>query len=456
MSTWSLRQRLTLLVFALITALWVASAAYLYVEARRESQELFDMSIAETADLLLHFSEHEFAEMGSAAYADHPLVRGDGHYLSFQLWDKTGTLKYRSGSAPSEPLAPLDQQGFSWRSTPEGDLRIYNLLHESGEFRILMAEPKQHRLEVISNFLTHLFWFSLFMLPTAFFAVRYVVFRAFAPVRHAVLQVDRIDSGCLQQVDAGGVPSEIQPLLQALNAALGRIAEGMDRERRFTADAAHELRTPLSGLRTNVQLLQRFQDQPLERADIIDDLLSGVDRCSHLITQLLELSRLDAQAETNGPAAAKPGPFLPLLRADFSELLNSKSINFHVEVDGELPSDFALQVQADALWILLRNLVHNAVLYTQPGGEVRVAFNALPGRRVRLSVADDGPGILPEHRDRVFERFYRAAPHASTGSGLGLSICAEIARRYHTHIRVSEGLHGRGVCFSVEFIQLQA
>lgn len=453
MRAWSLRRRLTALVCGLVALLWVCSALFIYEAARKESQELFDASIAETAALLLYFSEHELEEMGPTTVMsdDQPMVSGRISYLSFQLFESSGKLRYRSASASEQPMSPLGTKGFSWQNLPEGPVRVYNLRDADGRYEIIVGEPMVHRAEITTDFVHNLLAFSALLLPLAFVALRVIVFRAFDPVNAAVRQLNRIDSQQLTELNAPGLPMEIQPLVDELNEALARIRSGVERERRFTADAAHELRTPLAGLKANVQLMQRyatFHDD--SGPEVLADMLTAVNRCAHLIAQLLNLSRSESAQLAQLPM--QPVNLSTLLQGlvhEAEELGRTRSISVGLAAEGAPAAGFEVMGQKDQLWILFRNLIHNAVHYNHEGGRVTCRVQSVGDFQVRVSVIDNGPGVPEALKARVFERFFRGAGQTLSGSGLGLSICAQIAALHGGKVELSDGPEGQGSCFSV-------
>ena len=460
---WSLRQRLTIMLFSLVLMLWVLSAVVIYVKAENESQELFDMAISETAGLLLFVSEHELLEVSNLDVTGHDRIEytNKHQYLSFQLWDNTGRLRYRSANAPKTPLAPLDVDGFSWNETLGEVSRTFNLQDSNGILRIIVSEPLTHRKEISAHFFWGLFLFSLILLPISYLGVRFIVGKALGPVERCVDQVNKLDASNLNRVEVDDVPDEIGPFLQALNSAIERIQNGIMREKRFTADAAHELRTPLAGVKANIQLLQKISTSPnaLE-SDVMVDTLEGVDRCSRMINQLLALSRSDAMATKttsvevlNLQRTIEDVLQLESAHAKSKNVMLSFSVDAPEGVESPLQS-IAVKGYPTAIELLLRNLLNNAIAYQTCSGEAQIVVRYLPEQassnqfKVSISVLDNGPGIAAAERELVFNRFFRGQPNQTRGSGLGLSICKEVADLHNTTIYVGEGIDGKGVGFS--------
>lgn len=450
-SKWSLRQRLTAFLFLLILVLWTFSASLIYRLSEKESNELFDASLSETANLLLFLSHHEFQEIpeGSPPDFDSEMELTD-QYLSFQLWDDSNRLRYKSTNAPSRPLAPLDHLGFSWQTVQHSKVRVYNHTSPDGHIRVLISDSIKHRQEISGHFLQNLLLFTLLMMPLSYLAVRLIVQRSLGSIKKAVDDVNQLEAHRIEKLREDHLPNEIRPLVTALNMALERIQRGLNREKRFTADAAHELRTPLAAVQTNVQLLQKIRTQTNEdEREILDDIQTAVSRCSRLITQLLTLSKSESvQAELHDWG-----------QVDLIELIHeAASTELHTaekkQIEVQLPDleDGPKLVSGSKIMLilLLRNLINNAIQYNNTGGVVKVEVTQKDEHLYTAAVKDDGRGIPPENRTKVFDRFYRENGHIVSGSGLGLSICQEVAKLHDTQIKISDGLNGKGVAFLLD------
>jgi signal transduction histidine kinase len=219
----------------------------------------------------------------------------------------------------------------------------------------------------------------------------------------------------------------------------------LENERRFTADAAHELRTPLAAVRAHVQVVGRARDAA-EQREAVADAIAGVDRSSHLVNQLLTLARLDRDGAQD--LLLETVDLAMLARDQCEEHAHAAG---HKGVALDCLGEVAM-VKGDALslGILLRNLIDNAIRYTPAGGRVEVVV-AQSAEAVAVSVRDDGPGVAMEHRERIFDRFFRVVGAVTPGSGLGLSIVRSIAARHGALISTSTGLNGRGISFVVAF-----
>jgi two-component system sensor histidine kinase QseC len=219
----------------------------------------------------------------------------------------------------------------------------------------------------------------------------------------------------------------------------------MDKERRFTSDAAHELRTPIAALRAQLQVAQRTPD-PGERQSAIAKALLGTDRMTHLVAQLLALARLEAESAGHLDARVDLGPLLQEAVDERSAQAAAKGIRLQTDIEAEC----GISGNAELLRVLLRNLLDNAIRYAGDGGRVKAAL-ALAQDHVLLSVADDGPGVAGADREMLGQRFHRFGPQTAEGVGLGLSIVRRIAELHGAELVFGEGLDGRGLGVELSF-----
>lgn len=265
-----------------------------------------------------------------------------------------------------------------------------------------------------------------------------------APLRSLAAQVRARAPHNLDPVAAGG-PEEAQPLVAALNGLLGRVRDLLERERRFTADAAHELRTPLAAIRTHAQVAIEAEDAA-GRAAALNGVLRGAERASRLVDQLLLLARLDAAPEL------QPATVADIATEVVGEYAGQAAAR-GVDLGLAAAEPGRVAGNPHLVAVLLRNLVDNAVRYGRPGGRVDVAVRSVADR-VEVVVADDGPGIPPDQRGRAFERFHRGLGTGEVGSGLGLSIAARIAEIHGGGVALADGPGGRGLAATVSLPRL--
>ncbi|MFT3817188.1 MAG: ATP-binding protein [Rubrivivax sp.] len=278
----------------------------------------------------------------------------------------------------------------------------------------------------------------------------YSLRRGLAPLDAAARDIAARSAGALEPIGVGGVPRELQPVLDSTNALLQRLAAAFTAQRRFLADAAHELRTPITALRLQLQLLQRSPDAAAQRAALAE-LQAGIDRSQHLVEQLLQVARSGPDGEATRRDPVDLGALARSVVGHFSIKADARGIDLGARAGGGIVA----RGDAQQLTVLLNNLVDNALRYTPPGGTVDVEAALEQGQPV-LRVLDDGPGIDPAERGRVFDRFYRGAAGSGTaaaagGSGLGLAIVRAIAERHGARVELADGPTGRGLAVSVRF-----
>jgi two-component system sensor histidine kinase QseC len=435
----SLRRRLLALLLGGVTAGWCATLMFSYFDAHHEIDELFDAQLVQTAQTLLAMAseyddDEEIAELN-----------GHGHKyqkrLVFQLWDAEGHLLLRSRHAPTVPLAAAD--GFSEIRAGHGDTwRYYSQWDRQRQLRVQVGENHHVREELAGHIAARLLAPALFGLPLIGVWVWFATRRGLAPIDAVAAQVAHRAPGHLAPLAPATAPDEVRPLLEALNDLLARVEHALEAERRFTADAAHELRTPLAALVAQAQVALRARDAA-ERDHAIEQIAASGQRASHLVDQLLTLARLD-------PAAGVPmsAHDLGTLAAEVCADHGAAALAKDIALELDAPEAMAVQGNADLLRILLRNLVDNAVRYTPAGGRIEVRVGR-EGPSVRLAVADSGPGIPPSQRAQALRRFYRLAEQDIQGSGLGLSIAARIAELHGARLDLADGIGVPGLSVSL-------
>jgi two-component system sensor histidine kinase QseC len=280
-------------------------------------------------------------------------------------------------------------------------------------------------------------WFLV--LPVLLLVMAWAVRRALAPVRALTADLQQRGAADLRDVPTARIPAELAPLLAAMNGLFARIEAAMAHERRFIADAAHELRTPLAVLRAQWEVLGGSRDEA-ERAQASARLGSGLDRMSRMVEQLLILSKVDAAEQLPRGEPVAWASIVEQVMNDVLPLAERRRIELACEWPTEGTPVFPLRGDADLLTLLLRNLVDNAVRYAPEGSEATVRFAA-----GRLLVENAGPPLGDEALSRLGERFHREAGQTESGSGLGISIAQRIAALHGLVLRYRSRPDGSGV-----------
>lgn len=434
----SLRARLVLLALAAVAAVWLATAWLTYRDAREEFDELLDAHLAQAASLLVAQVGHELDELE----LEHA---GDGHHarkVAFQIWED-GELRLHSPSAPNEPLAER-KQGFSEREIDGRRWRVYSTRDAGRHIQIHVGERLDIRDKLAVELAENLLRPLLFGLPILAVLIWLAVRQGLRPLGSLAAEVAAREPGNLAPIEIGANPAETRPLIERLNALFARLGRSLEQERRFTADAAHELRTPLAGIRAQAQVALGAGDAA-ERDRALHNAIAGCDRATHLVEQLLTLARIDAAAQAPLETVA-----LRELARDCLADLAPQALAKDVEL--ELADGEEQRIAGHAIWlrILLRNLLDNAVRYSSQGGSVRVEIGREQNRPA-LWVIDSGPGIAEAERAQVRERFYRVLGAGEAGSGLGLSIVQRIAEVHGAELRLLPGDGGRGLKAGIVF-----
>jgi two-component system sensor histidine kinase QseC len=438
----SLKKRLLLLVLTMVAVVWVGAATFVYFDAREEFDEVLDAHLAQDAALLAAQVTHELAEL-EPLHA--PLLHKYARRVAFQVWEGGNLLRLHSANAPQQHLADVEQ-GFSDSAMDGHRWRVFTTWDESGGFLIHVAERADVREELAQDIAGNLLEPLLFSLPLLALMLWVAVARGLRPLGRLAAEVERRDPEMLTPLDMGAAPREVLPLIERLNRLFARIDTTIQKERRFTADAAHELRTPVAGIKAQAQVARAAAGEA-ERIHALDNAILGCDRATHLIEQLLTLARVDA---VDGGAAEQCR--LRFIAA--GEIASAAPVALAKGVRIELPEgdETAVRGNPELLRILVRNLLDNAVRHTPSGTTVRVDIGQEQGIG-SLSVSDDGPGIPEQEMDKVSERFYRPADTQASGSGLGLSIVKRIAEVHGASLRFMQAGDGRGLRVTVEFWQ---
>lgn len=411
MRPWSLRRRLLSLVLVAIACMTVLQAGIAYRAALREADRMFDF----------HLQELARSVRGSGPFGpDGP----DSEY-SVQIWGPDGTTLYRS---PRVDLPLQAILGFSDARVNGVRLRVYTL--QTPEHTIQIAQDLDARGARARTLALSAVLPVLLLAPLLMLAVGAVIGGSLRPLARMRRQVATRAARDLSPLSAAGVPEEVQPLVRELNALFGRVRETFEAQQHFIADAAHELRSPLTALRLQLQAAERARDEDARRAATAE-LRAGIERAIALVEQLLALARLEGRAEEAG----EPVDLEDLARQVVSELLPAAHAR---DIDLGLAASVPVRVAAarESLHLMVRNLLDNALKYTPEGGRVDLSLGR-DGSEAWLAVEDSGPGIPEAERARVFDRFYRVPGNAAPGSGLGLAIVKAVAGRLGARVALA-------------------
>jgi two-component system sensor histidine kinase QseC len=439
----SLRMQLLAGTLAIVVVVWLGLGLFAWREAQHEADELFDAHLAQTAALLsmlVGANEH-----GDAAdFEEHLPSHHYARKVAFQVWDQGNVLLIHSSNAPLTRLSP-SEEGFADTGDAAGGWRVYSLWDDKRKTLVQVGETLEARASIGREMAKNLLQPLAVALPLLALALIFLIRGRLAPLSRMAESIAERSPDRLDAISLQGAPRELHPVLERLNALFARIGVSMEQERRFTADAAHELRTPLAAMRTHAQVALASRADA-EREAALNNVVAATDRVTHLLEQLLMLARLDSTASANGFESSN----LHGLAADAVARAAPAAMEKGIELELQDGAAAMVRGQPTLLAVLLRNLIDNAVRYSPEGGRVRVAVHA-DANGAMLEVADSGPGIPAAERARVLDRFYRITGSGETGSGLGLSIVARIAELHGASLELADNPDGHGLVARVKF-----
>ena len=436
----SLKQRLLALVLTTITLVWLATTAFTYFDAREEFDEVLDAHLAQAASLLVIQASQDFDELET----EHaPLLHKYARRVAFQVWEEGKILRLHSANAPQQALSNVEQ-GFSDNTVDDHRWRVFSTWDEKGEYLIHVAERTEVRDELAQDIAGNLLRPLWFALPLLAILLWLAVARGLKPLITLTREVETREPENLAPLNAASAPREVTPLIERLNRLFARIATSMQNERRFTADAAHELRTPIAAIKAQAQVA-RAAGNEAERNHALDNALLGCDRAAHLINQLLTLTRVDTL-----DSAATETCTLNGIAAETIAHLAPAALEKGVQLELLADEKASIRGNAELIRVLIRNLLDNAIKHTPQGTTVQLSITQVEGR-INLTVSDNGPGLVEEERSKVLQRFYRPEGTQEAGSGLGLSIVKRIAEVHDATLKVLPLSEGRGLRVSVSF-----
>ena len=439
----SLQGRLLTLVLGAVTLTWIAAAVMTALDARHELDELLDGHLAQAAALLVVQQARTDDDDDHAV--DAPTLHRYAPQVAFQVWHE-GRLSMRSSNAPREPMRAAGE-GFSTGLRTlaiDGERwRVFAAHGAERDVQVYVGEQLRSRASILLAVLRGLGLTLALALPLLALAAWAAVRGGLQPLRRLGAQLALRQPQALQPLAMPQAPTELQPLLDALNGLFARIAALIESERRFTADAAHELRTPLAAIRAQAQVALAEADDE-RRAHALRATLEGCDRAARLVEQLLTLARLEADATV----ATAPVDLAPLARRVAAELApRALDRGQALEVDAEASALVA--GNETLLAVLLRNLLDNALRYSPDGATVRLTLHAAPDAGTRVLVEDSGPGLTGAERARLGERFFRVLGSDASGSGLGWSIVRRIAAAHGASVAAAPSAALGGLAVTV-------
>ncbi|WP_024518085.1 ATP-binding protein [Bradyrhizobium sp. Tv2a-2] len=413
----SLKHKLFLILVAATGLIWLGATCWIYVRTTRDVEDVLDSRLQEAALMVLSLAARSsvsaFESDASAAHASNFQIYQ--HQLSCQIWSLDGRLVARSTGAPNEILS-VTRSGFSERAIKGETWRVFTAEDPAKNIRVLVGDRLGLREALVADIIKGLAAPMLLTIPLLALLIWASLTRGLQPLY--TLAEDLMCRGAddMTPVPTENIPAEIQPMVRSLNNLLGRVQDALRHERDITAFAAHEIRTPLAGLRTQAQIAMTTADRSI-RDTALRQIALSVDRTTRLVRQLLTIARLDSERRQ---------PTKPVLVGDVvQEMLDAlppADRDADVTIDPVL-QDTIVDTDPEALLLAIRNLHENAVRHMPRGGALRWSSEKLEDGTV-VFVEDTGPGIPEDELTQVTNRFFRGRNKTAVGSGLGLTIAA--------------------------------
>lgn len=452
----SIRKRLIVSLLALIAFTFLLTISKNYVDTLTEIQDLMDAELSQSAHVLLTLSTHELYEQmafvskegedngGGVATQIHTHVHKYEQETEFQIWTMDGHLAVRSENMPellmsNEPKVFVDREinGKRWR--------VYAINNEEKTIQVQVAQRQTKRNELSASISRRLITSMALVLPVLAILIFVTVGKALRPLNEIADEIADRQSENLEPIRVVNAPIETHAMIAALNELFKRLSEAIENITLFTANAAHELRTPLAVQKVHAQIALQSKDEET-RNEALNEIVHSVERATSSVEQLLTLSRLDPHGELN------KGDYVDIAKATENVMADLAPTAIEKDIDISLNAAGKRKVcgREGLINILVRNLVENAIRYTPEGGKIEVDVHESDNNKMVLRIADNGPGIPPEEREQVFERFYRSQDSDQFGTGLGLAMVKRIIEIHHADIQLGDSPLG-GLQVEVSF-----
>ncbi|MDS7595049.1 HAMP domain-containing sensor histidine kinase [Agrobacterium tumefaciens] len=424
----SMTRKLVVAVTSVVAASWLLASSLGIMVMQDEFAEIFDSGVQETAERLLPLLVDDLRQNNTAP-ASQKLQSVEGaEYLTYQVRDREGQVVLHSHDSSTEPFEVSLDPGFSETSTQ----RIYTIATPDGNYVLQVADAFANRREAIQEAGTALLLPVLILIPASIIAVVVVVRRTLYPIRTLRDEIGRKDGGNLAPLETEPLPAELHPIARSVNLLLERLRSAIEAEREFTANSAHELRTPIAGALAQTQRLRA--DIPPELSPRVENIEKSLSHLSHLAEKLLQMSRAEAKIGVTD-TSSDIIPVLELVVDDMSRsVLGTRRIRFSNDYDGSL----ACRIGADAFGIVIRNLLENALIHSPPESPVDVRVQ----QDGTITVINPAPVMDEALLPKLTTRFTRG-PTEAEGSGLGLAIVKKLVEQSGGELMLASPATGR-------------
>ena len=444
----SIRFRLLLMLLLPVAIAYVVIGVASYYSSFHEAEEIYDAHLTHLAKVLRALTRHEVKEGDVTekridVSEDFDLHAYEKNY-AYRVWlgpkmilQSSNSLDFGSVTVPN---------GFTERTISKHRWRFFVL--RDNNITVEVAERSEIRVDLIHHILAGIFLPQILIIPSLALIIWIGVVRGIRPLDNLSDLIRRRDPNNLEPIQAAAIPKEVVPVVESINDLMNRVTDVLDHEKKFSNYAAHELRTPLAALKTQIQVALRSKDEQQAR-EMFREMLPAIDRMQHLVDQLLTFVRI--KNNENSQDQIDLGKLCQSILTD----MVPEAVKTKRELASEIESEAYVCGEADMLSTLIRNLVGNALKYTQPGGHINVAVIREPDS-VLLMVTDDGIGISQKEMNNIFDSFYRVTGTHANGCGLGLAIVKWIAEMHHAKVDMGPGMNDRGVSFIIRFTKEQA
>jgi two-component system sensor histidine kinase QseC len=438
----SMRRRLVAMMLLSLVLVWGVMLALSRYEARQEVAELADTRLEEAAGMLLRVDLKTLqalavkTQQGAGTDSEHD------YHTSFQVWTNEGRLQLSSAGAPVAQFDP--NHGFATVSIQGSNWRTYALDDVVHGYHVRVFEPEIAREDLANKIAMRMAQLLLVMLPVLALLLWLSVGRSLAPLTTTSREIASRGVDRLDPIELERVPFEVKTLTEALNRLLERLSISIDRERSFTADAAHELRTPLAAIKVQAEVALAAREDA-EQHHAIRQVIAGVENATHLVRQLLLLARIEHSDSATIQAVDLGEIAMESARHHADDIVKNG-----IDIEVATQPECKMSGNQATLRVIVDNLIDNAIKYGGRDGRILLSVTK-EGSALVLSVKDAGKGVPPETRARIMDRFYRGGGNEAPGSGLGLSIVDKIARVHRGELTLGEGLEGRGLSATVRF-----
>lgn len=449
MNNSTLTRKLFLRIAPVVVVTIVVIAAFAFNSATREINNIYDAQLIDDANVIWsllrrplerapdhaakQIDDIDFNMDNQLAFNEDADDYADAHM--FRAW-VDGNIRFYSSTAFLSDV-PQQRVGFTTLTYGGEEWRVYSLPIPNSTIVIELGEKIALRETLVSNILLNLFFPLLMLVPVIGFLIWLGINSGLRTIHGLVRQIRTRSPEDLSAIPVESLPRDLLPLGRSINQLLEKLGQSLTLERRFSDLAAHQLRTPQASVKLLLQMLGN-SDSDNERQAIIGDLVASNNRAIHLIEQLLRLARVSHHPLN--PTSVTLYHLVASVLAEFGNIITSR------ELDVVLQGDETLQVQTDEslIHMMISNLLDNAIKYTPVGGEIKVSVTSEDGFG-RISISDSGPGIPPQEREAVFQRFYRLNTLHTEGAGLGLAIVADTADRLSATVELSTPRWGKGL-----------